>query len=251
MVAAFVSELRSKAIEARSEVLTSPLVDKLSAALAKAQGTMRHPKKSKTAKVPLKAGGGFEYDYADLADVFDAIREPFAQTGLAVVQIPVVDLKRGAGVITRLMHESGQWIESVLLLPFNDDKPQTIGSAITYARRYALSPMTGVASEYDDDGNAAQGQQAETAPRQQGGQKASSTGTYQRGETRARVEAEAAQNVIYQGTDEQKKALRKQLNEMKLSNNEQKAVATAMDGKPMSKLGDVIKNTLERQNADK
>ncbi len=38
---------------------------------------------------------------------------------------------------------------------------------------------------------------------------------------------------------------------MKLSNNEQKAVATAMDGKPMSKLGDVIKNTLERQNADK
>lgn len=155
---------------------SSPEIDKLAAALAKAQGEMKHPKKNRTATVPLKTGGSYSYNYSDLADVLDAIRVPFSKHGLALVQIPysyarcVQGAEKahdmfGVGVVTRVMHESGQWLEGTLELPTQDDRPQTAGSAITYARRYMASPMSGVASEEDDDGSIAQGNDGRAAPR--------------------------------------------------------------------------------------
>lgn len=148
----------------------SPEIDKLASALAKAQGVMQHPKKNKTAVVPMKAGGSYSYDYSDLADVLDSLREPFAANGLVIVQIPYVDRMSFEltciGVATLIMHDSGQWLEGRLAMPVDEPRPQAIGSVITYLRRYMAAPMGGVTSEADDDGSAAQGNRAQTQTRQ-------------------------------------------------------------------------------------
>lgn len=149
----------------------SEQIDKIAAALSKAQGAMKHPKKNKTAKVTMKNGDKYQYDYADLADVLDALREPFAANGLALVQIPYVDRATEStciGVVTLMTHESGQWIEGELVMPVADAKPQSIGSAITYGRRYMAGPMAGLSSEDDDDASAAQGNDGVTGARQRG-----------------------------------------------------------------------------------
>lgn len=144
---------------------SSAALNELATALAKAQAVMRHPGKNKTAKVPMKTGGSYSYNYADLSDVIDAVRIPFAENGLSFIQTPFNSDSYKVGIVTRIMHSSGQWIEGTLFMPTADGKPQTIGSAITYGRRYALAPMAGIASDDDDDGNAAQGQQADTSTR--------------------------------------------------------------------------------------
>lgn len=140
---------------------TSPEIDKLAAALAKAQGGTRHPKKNRTAKITTKSGDRYEYNYADLSDVIDALKEHFFANELSIIQVPYVDRSQAnstcVGVVTRIMHSSGQWLEGELALPVADAKPQSIGSAITYGRRYMLAPMGGIASDEDDDGNLAQG----------------------------------------------------------------------------------------------
>jgi len=139
---------------------TSENIDAIALALAKAQGSMIHPQKNKVAKV-----GSYSYNYSDLADCLDAVRKPFADNEIALVQIAFNPTPTTVGIVTRLMHSSGQWIEGTLYMPTADPRPQTIGSAITYGRRYALGPMAGIASDDDDDGNQAQGQPAETAAR--------------------------------------------------------------------------------------
>lgn len=118
----------------------------LAAALSKAQSVMSGAKKDK--KNPF-----FKSAYADLASVFDAIREPFAENGLSVSQtMDVLECGRQV-LVTLLLHESGQCIEGRMLLP-DDPNPQKMGSAITYFRRYSLMAIAGIPAE-DDDGNAA------------------------------------------------------------------------------------------------
>lgn len=91
--------------------------------------------------------------YATLASVMDAAK-PLARHGIAVSQTAEVTDGRVA-VSTILVHSSGEWIsESISLKPRQDD-PQSVGSAITYGRRYLLASMAGIAADDDDDGNAA------------------------------------------------------------------------------------------------
>jgi len=91
--------------------------------------------------------------YATLASVMDAAK-PLARHGIAVSQTAEVTDGRVA-VSTILIHSSGEWIsESISLKPRQDD-PQSVGSAITYGRRYLLASMAGIAADDDDDGNAA------------------------------------------------------------------------------------------------
>lgn len=125
----------------------SESLDKLAEALAKAQGKIKPA--SKDAVNPH-----FKSKYADLAAVWDVVREPLAANGLSVIQLPSAD---GAKVtlVTMLLHSSGQWIKSRLTMLAAQNTPQGLGSCITYARRYALSSVLGVAAEIDDDGNAA------------------------------------------------------------------------------------------------
>lgn len=75
--------------------------------------------------------------------------------GIALVQYTQIG-SAGFYLVTRLMHESGEIIESRYPLPENTEKPQQMGSAITYARRYMMAAICGITAEEDDDGNAAQ-----------------------------------------------------------------------------------------------
>jgi hypothetical protein len=145
-------------------VKTSESIKEIAGALAKAQAEMGRVVKDKTAKVQMKTGGSYSFDYADLASVLDAVKPALAKHGIAVVQTAALEGDKVA-VETRLIHASGEWLESTLAVKPEDVAPQKIGSAITYARRYALSCMVGVASEEDDDGNAAQGNHATTQAR--------------------------------------------------------------------------------------
>lgn len=126
----------------------------LAAALAKAQGQMRAVGKSEEAKV-TSPKGNYSYKYSTLADVWEMIRKPLSENGLAVLQ-PVVIAKEGFVVVTTLVvHTSGQALSCDVMMPVNNPNAQGYGSAITYARRYGLCSMLGVVSDEDDDGNAA------------------------------------------------------------------------------------------------
>ena len=93
----------------------------------------------------------FKSSYADLTSVIKVIKEPFAKWGLSFVQLPVTSAGgNGVGVSTMLMHKSGQWLQSEYLLPMDKVTPQGAGSAITYARRYALQALVGIPSVDDD-----------------------------------------------------------------------------------------------------
>jgi len=126
----------------------SESIAKLAEALAKAQGEIKGALKD-------SSNPFFKSSYADLASVWDACRGPLSANGLAVIQT-TDNRENGLVVETTLAHSSGEWVGgSLYIRPMKDD-PQGVGSAITYARRYALAAMVGVAPE-DDDGNAASG----------------------------------------------------------------------------------------------
>jgi len=131
----------------------SEAIDKLAAALAKAQAAMGGAVKD-------SANPFFKSRYADLTSVVKAVKEPFAENGLSYVQFPF-STERGVGVTTRLMHSSGQWLEDQYVLPLVKPDPQAAGSAITYARRYALQAVAGIPTA-DDDAEAAMVQARKT-----------------------------------------------------------------------------------------
>lgn len=97
----------------------------------------------------------FKSKYADLAHVVEGVIPALNGAGVAVIQSPAFDGDM-VSVETMMLHESGAAVSSTLRLRPSKTDPQGIGSAITYARRYALLAMTGAAPE-DDDGNAASG----------------------------------------------------------------------------------------------
>ena len=124
----------------------SPSIDKLAAALAKAQAEIVGATKSE--ENPF-----FRSKYADLASVMDAVRLPLSSNGLSYTQL-LGNNGQEVTVTTMLMHSSGQWVRSTVgVAPVKKDA-QGLGSVCTYLRRYALSAIGGVSS-IDDDGNAA------------------------------------------------------------------------------------------------
>lgn len=135
-------------------MIQSESIAQLATALSKAQGKMTHA--IKDANNPF-----FHSKYADLASVVEASRPALVANGLSVIQCT-----EGNVLWTMLLHESGEWIKGrIELRPMRQVKdsgwveshdPQSYGSCITYARRYAMAAITGVATE-DDDGNAASG----------------------------------------------------------------------------------------------
>lgn len=124
-------------------------LNELFAALAKAQGKIKGATKD-------VANPFFKSKYADLASVWDACRDALSENGLSVIQATEAGNADTVTVYTTLGHSSGQYITSGLTMKPVKADPQGIGSTITYARRYALAAMVGVAPE-DDDGNAATG----------------------------------------------------------------------------------------------
>ncbi len=137
---------------------TSEQINEIAGALAAAQMAFPAIKKGKTANV-----GTYSYAYADLADIFDAVRPILAGKGIATIQV-MSGNEQGYELTTRLMHSSGQWVETDFPLRMAG-KIQEVGSELTYARRYALCGILGIAAEEDDDGKAAN--ETKQQPRQQ------------------------------------------------------------------------------------
>ncbi len=126
------------------------MMNELYGALSRAQGKVENAKRT-------SFNPGFKSNYADLATVWDTIREVFASEGLCVVQLPCEAPMGQVGLLTIVGHTSGQEIRQHTFQSLKRaDDPQNAGSCITYLRRYALMGVAGIAPE-DDDANAAAG----------------------------------------------------------------------------------------------
>lgn len=121
---------------------TSESIKEIATALCKFQGEVEKIKKEATNPF-------FKSKYATLANILDVIREPLHKNGLSFVQFPTNQF----GLITRLMHQSGEWMEAEYVMQPTQNTPQGIGSCITYMRRYALGSILGLNIDKDDDGN--------------------------------------------------------------------------------------------------
>lgn len=135
----------------------SETIGSLAKALSAAQADMGPARKG--AKNPF-----FKSTYADLSSVTDAIREPLASHGIAYVQTIEPGEEGFVNIHTSLIHESGEWIESVLpIRPVKSD-PQGIGSAISYGKRYGLQAIVCLPSS-DDDAEGAMGRPKPQGPK--------------------------------------------------------------------------------------
>ena len=126
---------------------TSESITKLAPALLAAQ-------KAITFAVMDTLNPHFKKKYADLPSVIDAIKVPLNDVGIVFVQSASPSEPGYLAMTTRLIHESGEWIEDTATIPLPKSDPQGYGSASTYARRYALAAITGLYQD-DDDGNSA------------------------------------------------------------------------------------------------
>jgi hypothetical protein len=129
---------------------TSTETDKLAAALAKAQAELQNPTRNR--KVVVKtAKGQYDYTYATADKIADLVRPVLGKHELSLAQ----GTAKGDGwlLVTRLTHASGQYIENDTPLPYSGSTDaQSLGSALTYAKRYGLTALLGIVAEEDDDG---------------------------------------------------------------------------------------------------
>lgn len=144
--------------------LESATIGDLSKALSAAQGEYPALKKSRTAKYDTRGGAGVQYAYADLSDVIECLRAPFAKYELSQSQA-IVSVDGHMELITTIRHSSGQWIRSYYPVGLYQ-RPQEQGSALSYGRRYSLTALAGIMAEDDDDGGRAQNAEPAKAKRQ-------------------------------------------------------------------------------------
>lgn len=132
-------------------------IDKLATALAKFQGSLEQPSLNSEVKVKTKTGGEYKFKYADLSECKRAAKQPLADNELSVCQL----IEDDYSIRTILLHSSGQWISSKVRMPSNTADAQSIGSAITYAKRYAFCAILGIVADDDEDANIASGNTAQ------------------------------------------------------------------------------------------
>lgn len=138
---------------------SSESIANLAAALAKAQAELINPEKSLTATISMEAGaqsGGSErsFRYAPLSSGLDIVRKTLGQHEIATVQTTAIDQTAGlVNLTTLLAHASGEWIASdwPVCAIADTATPHRMGAALTYARRYALFTLVGIAGEDDVD----------------------------------------------------------------------------------------------------
>jgi hypothetical protein len=139
---------------------TSENINELAKAMSEAQKNMKPA--SKDAVNPY-----FKSKYSNISSVWEAIRGPITDNGLTVWQ-DVITCDKTVSVSTRIVHHSGQWVEfGPLVIPLAKLDAQVIGSATSYAKRYALCAAIGVVSDDDDDGNLASSKMAQPQQQQQ------------------------------------------------------------------------------------
>lgn len=141
----------------------SESIGALGAALSKAQAIMEGAKVD--ASNPF-----FKSKYADLSSVWRACQGPLTENGLSITQTMDYDGER-IMLITTLIHSSGEWMKGKLPVMASKLDSQAVGSAITYARRYALAAMVGICP-YDDDAESAMKESRKPSPKKESSQKA-------------------------------------------------------------------------------
>ena len=134
-----------------NDALMSDKIENLAVALSKAQAAIENVSKDKQ---------GYGYKYADLASCLAALKKPLADNGLSVSQLVNQDKEGKQLLVTLLIHESGQWLKSILCIEsvivknkkgeVTGNPLQQLGAGLTYARRYALSAIVGLTQEDDD-----------------------------------------------------------------------------------------------------
>src|SRR6516225_5004844 len=135
---------------------SSETIGALAAALAKAQAQLQNPEKSLTATIvsPFPREGSRTFRYAPLSTGLDLVRKCLAQHEIATVQATAIDSNSGLiRLTTTLVHASGEWVSSDWpVCPVSETAaPHRLGAALTYARRYALFTLVGIAGEDDLD----------------------------------------------------------------------------------------------------
>jgi hypothetical protein len=135
---------------------SSETVAALASALAKAQAELINPEKSLTATIRTGRPGEREHSfrYAPLSSGLDIVRKTLGQHEIATLQTTAIDQTAGmVNLTTTLAHASGEWIASDWpVCPIAETaNPQRMGAALTYARRYALFTLVGIAGEDDLD----------------------------------------------------------------------------------------------------
>lgn len=126
---------------------TSDSIDQIAPAILAAQKLIVNA--AKDARNPH-----FKNTYATLAAVIEAVKEPLNKNGIAIIQGLGETVNGVLQVTTRLLHTSGQWVESTSSSPLQKSDPQGVGSATTYLRRYSLAALLCITQE-DDDGEGA------------------------------------------------------------------------------------------------
>jgi hypothetical protein len=135
---------------------SSESIANLAAALAKAQGELVNPEKSLQATIHPDRRGGVDqtFRYAPLSSGLDIVRKTLGQHEIATVQTTAIDQTAGqVNLTTVLAHSSGEWIASdwPVCAIADTATPHRMGAALTYARRYALFTLVGIAGEDDVD----------------------------------------------------------------------------------------------------
>jgi hypothetical protein len=134
---------------------TSEQTHDLVAALAKARVDFEPIVRTKTVTVKSDRGS-YHFSYAPLEDILAATAAALSAHGLVLVSGIEPSGDRGVVLSTRLMHASGQWLESCVDVG-RPSKMQEMGGSLTYARRYAITGLLGISADDDDDANAADG----------------------------------------------------------------------------------------------
>ena len=135
---------------------SSNSISALAAALAKAQIELANPEKSMLATIEANGRGAANrtFRYAPLSSGLDIVRKTLGRHEIATVQTTAVDhAKDFVNLTTLLAHSSGEWISSDWPVCLLDElaSPKRMGAALTYARRYALFALVGIAGEDDLD----------------------------------------------------------------------------------------------------
>src|ERR1700674_2680487 len=135
---------------------SSESIGTIAGALAKAQAELTNPEKSLTATIrsPLSRESDLTFRYASLPSGLDIVRKALGKHEIATVQTTAID--KDSGLIqlsTVLAHSSGEWVSSDWpVCPVSETAaPHRMGAALTYARRYALFTLVGIAGEDDLD----------------------------------------------------------------------------------------------------
>lgn len=136
----------------------STSITELTKALVQFQNELDTLPLDREVKVKTKNNGEYKFKYATYAAIVEYVRPILAKNKLCYSQLVEID----GSVTTMLMHESGEYLSSTLHIK-GEETPQGIGSAITYAKRYALASILGVVADDDDDANIASGNTYATA----------------------------------------------------------------------------------------